>query len=330
MYQHESVLTEEIVTYLQPEAGGIFLDVTLGGGGHTLALLQRGATRVMGLDQDPEALEAARARFAAAGISLEGSRVKLWHLNFADFDLQQHGFQDEQGERLPFDGIVADLGVSSPQLDQPQRGFSFRVEGPLDMRMDPSTTQETAADWVNHGELETLIDIFSRYGEERFARRIARRIQQSRPLLTTTQLAEVIWQAVPPAARRGRIHPATRVFQALRIAVNRELEVLETLLANAPNWLKPGGRLAVIGFHSLEDRLVKWAFRTDPRWQVITPKPLQPTSSEVEHNPRARSAKLRVAAYTPSPDQSCRQPALNPKRSDTVNQNWQKVAQPVG
>lgn len=296
MYQHESVLTEEVVAYLQPQSGGIFLDVTLGGGGHTLALLQGGAAQVMGLDQDPLALEAAQARFVAAGIPLEGGRVKLWHLNFAKFDLQHYGFQDDRGERIPFDGIVADLGVSSPQLDQPERGFSFRAEGPLDMRMDASAAQETAADWVNHHEVEALIDIFSRYGEERFARRIARRIEQSRPLLTTTQLADVIWQAVPPAARRGRIHPATRVFQALRIAVNRELEVLETLLAQAPNWLKPGGRLAVISFHSLEDRLVKWAFRTDPRWQVLTPKPLQPTESEMRHNPRARSAKLRVAA----------------------------------
>ncbi|MCJ2543775.1 16S rRNA (cytosine(1402)-N(4))-methyltransferase RsmH [Thermostichus vulcanus] len=303
MYQHESVLTEAVVAYLQPQSGGIFLDVTLGGGGHTLALLREGADQVMGLDQDPVALEAAQARFVAAGIPSEGSRIKLWHLNFAEFDLQQHGFQDEQGARIPFDGIVADLGVSSPQLDQPERGFSFRAEGPLDMRMDPSTDQETAADWVNHHDVEELIDIFSRYGEERFARRIAQRIEQSRPLLTTTQLAEVIWQAVPPVARRGRIHPATRVFQALRIAVNRELAVLETLLAQAPNWLKPGGRLAVISFHSLEDRLVKWAFRTDPRWQVITPKPVQPTESEMRHNPRARSAKLRVAARTPDADQ---------------------------
>jgi 16S rRNA (cytosine1402-N4)-methyltransferase len=310
LYHHESVLTEEVVAYLQPgtpsrwreQLGGIFLDVTLGGGGHTLALLQEGAAQVMGLDQDPVALEAAQARFVATGIPLESNRTKLWHLNFSNFDLQQHGFQDEQGKGIPFDGIVADLGVSSPQLDQPERGFSFRVEGPLDMRMDASTDQETAADWINHHEVEALIDIFSRYGEERFARRIAHRIEQSRPLWTTTQLADVIWQAVPPAARRGRIHPATRVFQALRIAVNRELEVLETLLAQAPNWLKPGGRLAVISFHSLEDRLVKWAFRTDPRWQVITPKPLQPTESELRHNPRARSAKLRVAARTPHAD----------------------------
>lgn len=296
MYRHESVLTEAVVAYLQPQKGGIFLDVTLGGGGHALALLQGGATQVMGLDQDPAALEAARARFQAAGIPSEGGRVQLWHLNFANFDLQQHGFQNEQGERIPFDGIVADLGVSSPQLDQPERGFSFRAEGPLDMRMDPSSNQETAADWVNHRDVEELADLFRRYGEEPFAWRIAQRIQQARPLLTTTQLAEVIWHAVPPAARRGRIHPATRVFQALRIAVNRELEALETLLAQAPNWLKPGGRLAVISFHSLEDRLVKWAFRTDPRWQVITPKPVQPTDSERQQNPRARSAKLRVAA----------------------------------
>ncbi|MEN9261866.1 MAG: 16S rRNA (cytosine(1402)-N(4))-methyltransferase RsmH [Thermostichus sp. HHBFW_bins_43] len=296
MYHHESVLTEEVIAYLQPQRGGTFLDVTLGGGGHSLALLRGGAHRVMGLDQDPAAIQAARARFVAEGIPGEDPRLKLWHLNFAEFDLQQHGFRDEQGNGIPFDGVVADLGVSSPQLDHPERGFSFRHEGPLDMRMDPSTDQETAADWVNHHDVEELIDIFSRYGEERFARRIAHRIEQSRPFSTTTQLADVIWQAVPPAARRGRIHPATRVFQALRIAVNRELEVLETLLAQAPTWLKPTGRLAVISFHSLEDRLVKWAFRRDPRWQVLTPKPLQPSEPELRHNPRARSAKLRVAA----------------------------------
>ncbi|WP_457473853.1 16S rRNA (cytosine(1402)-N(4))-methyltransferase RsmH [Thermostichus sp. MS-CIW-40] len=294
VYQHDSVLTEEVMAYLQPQGGGTFLDVTLGGGGHSLALLRGGAARVVGLDRDPAALQAAQARFAAEGIP--GSRIQLWHLNFADFDLQQHGFRDEQGQGIPFDGIVADLGVSSPQLDCPERGFSFRGEGPLDMRMDPSAAQETAADWVNHRPVEELIEIFTRYGEERFARRIAHHIEQARPLATTTQLAQVVWQAVPPAARRGRIHPATRVFQALRIAVNRELEALETLLAQAPTWLKPGGRLAVISFHSLEDRLVKWAFRRDPRWQVLTPKPLSPSELERQRNPRARSAKLRVAA----------------------------------
>ncbi|MFS8970179.1 16S rRNA (cytosine(1402)-N(4))-methyltransferase RsmH [Synechococcus sp. 'PEA 65AY6A-5F PE A'] len=294
LYHHESVLTEAVVTYLQPQQGGAFLDVTLGGGGHSLALLQRGADRVVGLDRDPTALQAAQARLAAAGIP--GNRLQLWHLNFADFDLQRHGFRDERGQGIPFDGIVADLGVSSPQLDCPERGFSFRAEGPLDMRMDPTADQETAADWVNRRPVEDLIDIFVRYGEERFARRIAHHIERSRPLFTTTQLAHVVWQAVPPAARRGRIHPATRIFQALRIAVNRELEALETLLAQAPNWLKPGGRLAVISFHSLEDRLVKWAFRTDPRWQVLTPKPLCPSELEQQRNSRARSAKLRVAA----------------------------------
>ncbi|MFT0787718.1 16S rRNA (cytosine(1402)-N(4))-methyltransferase RsmH [Synechococcus sp. H55.10] len=300
LYHHESVLTEEVVAYLQPRSssrerqGGTFLDVTVGGGGHSLVLLQRGAERVVGLDRDPAALRAAQARLAAAGIP--DSCLRLWHLNFADFDLQQHGFRDEQGQGIPFDGIVADLGVSSPQLDSPERGFSFRREGPLDMRMDPGADLETAADWVNHRPVEDLIDIFTRYGEERFARRIAHRIEQSRPLFTTTQLAQVVCQAVPPAARRGRIHPATRIFQALRIAVNRELEALETLLAQAPTWLKPGGRLAVISFHSLEDRLVKWAFRTDPRWQVLTPKPVCPSELEQQRNPRARSAKLRVAA----------------------------------
>ncbi len=294
LYHHEPVLTKEVIAYLQPQQGGTFLDVTLGGGGHTLALLQGGADRVVGLDRDPTALQAARARLAAAGIP--ESRLQLWHLNFADFNLQQHGLRDEQGQPIPFDGIVADLGVSSPQLDCPERGFSFRAEGPLDMRMDPSADQETAADWVNRRSVEDLIDIFVRYGEERFARRIAHHIERSRPLFTTTQLAQVVWQAIPPAARRGRIHPATRVFQALRIAVNRELEALEILLAQAPTWLKPGGKLAVISFHSLEDRLVKWAFRRDRRWQVLTPKPLCPSKLEQQRNPRARSAKLRVAA----------------------------------
>ncbi len=280
---------------LQVQAGGVYLDVTVGGGGHTIALLQAGAGGIVALDQDPQALGAAQQRVEVwrqteAGKQQPQPWIRFHHTNFSQFDPQ------EWGEGTDFDGVVADLGVSSPQLDQPQRGFSFHQEGPLDMRMDPESEAPTAADWVNHRDEQELVRIFSEYGEEHFAKRIARQIVARRPLQTTTQLAELIKQAVPPGARRGRIHPATRVFQALRIAVNQELQVLETLLQRAPEWLKPGGRLAVISFHSLEDRRVKWGFRQDPRWQVITPKPIQAGTAEIARNPRARSAKLRIAA----------------------------------
>lgn len=270
---------------IQP--GGCYLDVTVGGGGHTVALLASGAAEVVALDRDPAALTAAQERVQAWLESIEiraVPRVSFCQVNFADY----------RPEGIQFDGIVADLGVSSPQLDRPERGFSFRQEGPLDMRMDPSSSR-TAADWVNHSDATELEYLFSKYGEERFSRRIARHIVEHRPFLTTTQLAEAIAKVVPG---RGRIHPATRVFQALRIAVNGELEALETLLQKAPTWLNRGGRLGVISFHSLEDRLVKWSFRQDPRWDIITRKPIQADPEEMASNPRARSAKLRIAAAT--------------------------------
>lgn len=297
-FHHLPVLCEEIVAGLQVQAGGIYLDATVGGGGHTLAILQAGAAQIVALDQDRQALAAAQHRVKTwqQGSPPEHPSQLIWiHTNFAQFD-PQGSVESQARVPLQFDGILADLGVSSPQLDQPERGFSFHHEGPLDMRMDGTGEMATAADWINHRDERELVQIFSEYGEEHYAKRIARQIVARRPLHTTTQLAELIGQAVPPAARRGRIHPATRVFQALRIAVNQELQVLETLLQRAPNWLKPGGRLAVISFHSLEDRRVKWGFRQDPRWQVITPKPIQAQPEEIARNPRARSAKLRIAA----------------------------------
>ncbi len=288
-YSHDPVLSQALISGLQIRSEGRYLDVTAGGGGHIVALLEAGAQTITALDQDPAALAATRSRIDAwlATSGSSSQTLTFCHLNFADFDLAP----DQEG----FWGIVADLGVSSPQLDHPERGFSFRHEGPLDMRMDPTATIPTAADWVNTADLESLVSIFSTYGEERYAKRIARQIVDRRPLYSTTQLADVVKAAVPPGARQGRIHPATRVFQALRIAVNQELQALETLLQRAPNWLHPGGRLAIISFHSLEDRQVKWHFRQDERLKIITTKPIQAQPQEIASNPRARSAKLRIA-----------------------------------
>jgi 16S rRNA (cytosine1402-N4)-methyltransferase len=235
--------------------------------------------QLVALDQDPAALAAAQARLARYG-----DRVTFRHTNFADFD----------PGNLRFNGILADIGVSSAQLDQPERGFSFRQEAPLDMRMNPHQVL-SAADVVNHWDETDLANTIYLYGEERLSRRIARNIVEQRPFQTTTELAAAIARCVPKKYRYGRIHPATRTFQALRIAVNAELDVLKTLLAEAPDWLAPGGRLVIISFHSLEDRLVKQGFRDDDRLKIVTKKPLVATEAEVESNPRARSAKLRVA-----------------------------------
>ncbi|MCS7292590.1 MAG: 16S rRNA (cytosine(1402)-N(4))-methyltransferase RsmH [Gloeomargarita sp. SKYBB_i_bin120] len=272
---HIPVLPQAVLTYLQPQPGQHFLDATVGLGGHSELLLQTPGIRLTAIDRDAQALALAQQR-------LRGYDVTWWHGNYADYP---------GGE---FDGILADLGVSSLQLDTPERGFSFRHAGPLDMRMDPQQ-QETAADWVNHASETELVELLSRYGEVPYARRIARQMVQKRPFHDTQALADVIWYAVPPSARYGRIHPATQVFQALRIAVNRELESLERFLQRAPGWLKPGGRLVIISFHSLEDRLVKWAFRRDERLEIVTPKPVTPDSQERQSNPRSRSAKLRAA-----------------------------------
>ena len=212
-------------------------------------------------------------------------QLEFWQGNFADY---------QPGERL-FDGVVADLGVSSPQLDVAERGFSFRHSAPLDMRMDRSVGI-TAAEIVNHWREVSIADLIYEYGEERFSRRIAKKIVQQRPFQTTTDLAQAIASTVPGKYRHGRIHPATRTFQALRIEVNQELKSLEKLIANAPTWLKPGGIIGIISFHSLEDRIVKHRFRESELLNVITKKPIIAQSDEQRTNPRSRSAKLRFAS----------------------------------
>jgi len=278
-FVHIPVLAQEVVAGLAVQPQGLYLDATVGGGGHAgLVLGAAAAVRLIGLDQDEQAIAAAQASLAEFG-----DRVALHHANFAEFD---PGTQQ-------FDGILADLGVSSAQFDIGDRGFSFRHTAPLDMRMNQQQAL-TAAEIINTWDEVDLANLFYTYGEERLSRRIARRIVERRPFQTTTDLADAIFHSVPRSYRYGRIHPATRVFQALRIAVNAELTVLETLLKVAPTWLKPGGRLAIISFHSLEDRLVKHAFRASPELRVLTKKPIQPTDQEVDANPRARSAKLRV------------------------------------
>ena len=263
---------------------GVLLDATVGGGGHSSLLLDaHPGWQLIGLDQDP----AARA---AADQQLErfGERVQLVASNFAAYTPNQ-----------PVVAVLADLGVSSHQLDVPERGFSFRADGPLDMRMNTEGDGETAAALIDRLEENALADLLFHYGEERLSRRIARRLKTEGPWddgeRGTAALAYAIAGCYPPKQRHGRIHAATRSFQALRIAVNDELGVLETLLNDAPNWLEPGGRIAVISFHSLEDRLVKNRFKADERLRVISRKPLIASEQEAEANPRARSAKLRVA-----------------------------------
>ncbi|MBE9179819.1 16S rRNA (cytosine(1402)-N(4))-methyltransferase RsmH [Oculatella sp. LEGE 06141] len=281
-FSHIPVLGNEIVEGLAIQAGGHYLDATVGGGGHSrLILAAAPEVQITAIDQDTQALAAAQATLAEYG-----DRVQFHHSNFAVYV--------PGAER--FDGIVADLGVSSAQFDIADRGFSFRHAAPLDMRMNQHQPL-TAAEIVNHWDETKLATIFFTYGEERLSRRIARRIVERRPFQTTTELAEAIAYSVPPKYRYGRIHPATRVFQALRIAVNQELEVLEQFLKTAPNWLKPGGRIAIISFHSLEDRIVKHTLRQQPELTVLTKKPILPTDDEIQRNGRSRSAKLRIAQH---------------------------------
>ena len=277
---HIPVLAEQVIDGLQIKAGGRYLDATVGGGGHSRLILNAAPDiELVALDQDLQALAAAKAQLS----DFDG-RVAFHHTNFSRFEPAD----------LRFDGILADIGVSSTQLDQAQRGFSFRQEAPLDMRMD-STQELTAEDIVNHWDEKTLADTIYEYGEERLSRRIARRLLERRPFRTTTELASAIASAYPAKAKHGRIHPATRTFQALRIAVNGELDVLTTFLERSPDWLNPQGRLAIISFHSLEDRIVKYAFRGDERLDIVTKKPLVASREEVRENKRSRSAKLRVA-----------------------------------
>jgi 16S rRNA (cytosine1402-N4)-methyltransferase len=278
-FVHLSVLSQEVVEGLAIRPGGRYLDATVGGGGHSRLILEAApGVQLVAIDRDRLALDAAGSRLAEYG-----DAVTFWQGNFAEY----------QPQELRFDGIVADLGVSSAQLDRPERGFSFRYEAPLDMRMD-ERQDLSAEEIVNHWDEVALADIFYRYGEERFSRRIARRIVERRPLETTTQLASAVASSVPGKYRNGKIHPATRVFQALRIAVNEELAALETFLEKAPLWLHPGGRLGIISFHSLEDRLVKHRMRDSPLLKVLTKKPITPGEAEIAHNSRSRSAKLRV------------------------------------
>lgn len=304
-FYHEPVMVKEVLEALQPAPGKLIFDGTLGGGGHAEALLERGA-QVVAMDQDENAL-----RHATARLKKYESRFCALHGNFRHFPeiLAETGVTG-------FDGMLVDLGVSSHQLDEPKRGFSFMNDGPLDLRMDQSS-KRTAADLVNTegaGEIERVL---REYGEEPQARRIARAIVRARdkkPVTTTAELAGIVERAV---GRKGKRHPATLTFQALRIAINDELAALHQFLEIAPRWLKPGGRLVVISFHSLEDRTTKHAFHhlstaflDSPEWPEPRPnkdfcmalvhrKPLEPAEEEVRRNPRARSARIRVAQRLP-------------------------------
>jgi 16S rRNA (cytosine1402-N4)-methyltransferase len=271
-----------------PSQDGVLIDATLGGGGHSALLLERHPQlRLVGLDQDPAARAAAVDRLAPFS-----DRIQITATNFADFTPNE-----------PAVMVLVDLGVSSPQLDQAERGFSFRLDGPLDMRMNPAGGGETAGELIERLEESALADLIYGYGEERLSRRIARRIKSDLAFqgsyAGTADLAYAVAGCYPPKARRGRIHPATRTFQALRIAVNRELEVLERLLQRAPDWLVPHGLLGIISFHSLEDRRVKRAFVEDQRLERITRKPLVASEEEQQSNPRSRSAKWRLARRRP-------------------------------
>lgn len=287
---HEPVMVAEVLRFLEPAPGKLIVDATVGTGGHAEAVLERGA-EVLGIDRDPMALEVARRR-----LSRFGERCRLLQGNFRELA----GILGELGIK-EVDGVLFDLGMSSMQLEDPARGFSFLREGPLDMRMDPSQDL-TAHEIVNSWPEGEIARILREYGEERYARRIAREIVRSRPISSTTELAALVARCYPPGYHR--IHPATRTFQALRIAVNDELSALREGLHAAIRALKPGGVVVAISFHSLEDRIVKRTFRQ--RWiadevEILTKKPLTPTQTEVRRNPRARSAKLRAARKRFSP-----------------------------
>jgi 16S rRNA (cytosine1402-N4)-methyltransferase len=286
---HEPVMVPQVVDLLAPGRGGLFVDCTVGLGGHSRALLEAGASRVLGLDRDQAALAAAAGALAAFR-----DRVELVHADYRDLDrvLDARGIS-------AVNGALADLGVSSMQLDADGRGFSFRRDEPLDMRMD-QTRGETAAALLQQADEEDIADAIFRFGEERFSRRVARAIVNARresPIETTGRLAAIVRRAVPHRGHQ-RIDPATRTFQGLRIWVNRELDGLDEFLSRATARLLAGARLAVITFHSLEDRIVKHAFRAlaapDAPLRIITKRPLTPPDEEVARNPRARSAKLRA------------------------------------
>jgi 16S rRNA (cytosine1402-N4)-methyltransferase len=297
---HVPVLVPDVLRFLEPGRGGLFVDCTVGLGGHSRAMLDAGATRLIGFDRDEAALAVARETLAPYG-----DRVELVHADYRELAQRL----DDRGITA-VDGLMADLGVSSLQLDSTERGFSFRTDAPLDMRMDTSRGP-TVADLLEDVPEADLADVIFTYGEERFSRRIARALVRARdenlPIATTGQLAAIVRRAVP---HRGyqRIDPATRTFQALRIWVNRELDGLDTFVRDAALRLRVGARLVVIAFHSLEDRIVKHTLRdlerAQGRLQVLTKRPLEAGDEEVAGNPRARSAKLRAAERLAEPDQA--------------------------
>ena len=284
--RHRSVLPRETLDLLSPQSGEVWVDATVGAGGHTRLIAERvgPAGRVIGLDQDPGMLERAK-------LNLVGLPVELLHANFDQMvaALKNMGVHE-------VDGVLADLGFASDQVDEAERGLSFQQDGPLDMRLDP-TSGESAANLIARENEFELAKIFFEYGEERHSRRVARKIVETRkqsPIHTTKQLADLVRSCVP--REKGRhFDPATRVFQGLRIAVNDELGSLERLLAQLPRIMKPGGRVGIISFHSLEDRRVKQAFQDRETWEPLTKKPVIAGEDEVRDNPRSRSAKLRVA-----------------------------------
>lgn len=302
--EHIPVLFDDVLELLQPRPGGRYVDGTLGAGGHTAGILEASAPdgEVLAFDLDPNAIAFARQR-----LQRFGDRITYVHASYAEMGrvAPEYNFAE-------VDGILLDLGLSSRQLEAADRGFSFMREGPLDMRFDP-TQEVTAGELVNNLPVESLAGIFWRYGEERNSRRYARAIVANRPVGTTTELADIIEKEAPGWVRRKRIHPATQVFQALRIAVNRELEALEGGLEAAVGLVKPGGRVGVISFHSLEDRFVKNYFRdltkdcicpprqpictcdVEPVLRLVTRKAVMADEDEIEQNPRSRSARLRVA-----------------------------------
>ncbi|MGO8796684.1 MAG: 16S rRNA (cytosine(1402)-N(4))-methyltransferase RsmH [Candidatus Sulfotelmatobacter sp.] len=305
MADHVPVLLKEAIDFLNVRRGGTYLDATVGQGGHSYEIAKRlGAPgHLIGFDKDPAALEIAAERLRGPGVRPLTSDLGKTEDPIPDWptiELRNESFASLADVRsLRADGILADVGVSSLQLADPARGFSFQAEGPLDMRMDPHS-ERTADQVVNHLDERELADVIYEFGEERRSRRIARAICRSRPIRSTAHLAEVISAAARPMnSEQRRIHPATRTFQALRIFVNRELDDLKALLAAAPRILKPGGRVVVISFHSLEDRIVKDAFREganqDMHFRILTKKPVTASEEEQDRNPRARSAKLRAA-----------------------------------
>jgi 16S rRNA (cytosine1402-N4)-methyltransferase len=306
-FQHQTVLRDEAITYLNIKPEGIYVDATVGGAGHTLKIAEQLNPKgvLIGIDQDRAALEAAKERLTAVT-----PRLELVRRNFSDL-----GSILKELRIAGIDGILFDLGVSSPQLDEEERGFSYKADAPLDMRMDQSQPF-SAVHLVNTASVIELTKVIREYGEERWAARIASFIEEARrekAIETTGELADIVKRAIPAAARRNGPHPARRTFQAIRIAVNRELDVLQTGLESALNHLNPGGRLVIISFHSLEDRLVKSFFAEQskgcecprglpvcvcnrhPRLKIITRKPVVPNAAELQQNHRARSSKLRCA-----------------------------------